>query len=1616
MRLRNRVLAAALSAAMVVTLMPTNLNTVSAAVETAATADDAKYANSEKIGTSDGYDYYVLYNQNTTDTDPEKGVDYKVVTVTAGNAVGDDSQAEAPTYDYDAEWSSSTGENITNNRVLTYDAVASANAVSDLKVPTGNQTYKLKLSLSGESSKNCTVSINVGWKAVATITEGAKNVFAIDTKWFDLTAPTVVPADGYSVYYRWDYYDSEDGVWVNKTSYSRYNDEYDDGYLDDELTATYRCVVKIVNDDDEVVQLYVSDGYKVTYLDEAPFTMSVVSTKKAYIGEAISVSAGVTKNGNYDISYKWEKYQNGGYQEVSKDETFKLAAVTAADYGKYRVTVTACEAGTQNVVYTKSRVFDLEEKGPYTVKQNDGWGSANENSNGTYIYSTYLSKTLGENLSLKVNIKPADGWNVTYEWYKNSIKLDGMTTNEYAKDALGSGDFATYVCKVKAVKADNSATYEKDSFRFVVSEETGLTKIKSSDTLGDNDVPEGVAFALKASEYETGSNYTISYKWEKYDTAADEYVELTGQTAQSLAFAAVAAGDYGKYRCTITASRADNTAMESAWNRTTTEEFEMINSPKLKVERKSDAYAEKKIGEQINLAVKAEVGSDKYDVTYAWTLNGKELADAKAASLTKNLTKDDFGTYTCTVTAVSKADSSVSQSSRISYTVEEDTGFEVKTPSENVIYGKNVGDQVTLSVDAKTTDAYALTYKWTKEETYEYSDVYGEVVTVEGAVTKDLALTLTEKDFAIYTCEVSNGKQSKVITFTIVKNDGFYAIPSGQTKFYKKDGESVTFTVRAGVDTDAKLTYQWYKDGKINGQTKETYTVASLKDGLYGEYCCVVTNETTKQSKYVSFAVSDVTKLYIYRKGEEDNYLNVGEGVSFGVGAKNTENVNLLYKWYFKAADNNDDDEYYYDDEDDEDYNLSQFRVLDDTTAELNIAAVAKEQFGTYVLRVYKDNYENDSLEREYSFYVYEYSKAFYAHAKNYYSTYEREPGSSVTFNVEAASKNGEALTYQWYHEADAIYGETGNSMTLAAVTPANYGIYKCVVTCGEGDDKVTKRVYFYLNRTGALNIEWDCYDGEDSDDYGTKYVKANIGQKADFAVTATSDANYPLAYQWFKYDKDLENYLPIHNATEAAYSIASVTKDDYTSYVCEVTNGAATERLTFCLTADDGLQSSRNYTVTKAIAKGGTATFKSAASCAKGFTMTYQWYGYDVAKNKYVKIDGATTASYTTPAINFAYYDTVSYKCEVKTEASEMSEYFEVVEKGTLNLEVTGAKDGAAEGTKVKYTAKITNPDKLDFTYQWYAENENGTYDKVAGATKKTYTATMPTIEGAYTYRSYLCIATSGTEENKKELTSSVSTLIVDKPAKMNKLPSSKTSANTNVKGYKVKNAATLQVTFDSKMELADGTSLTIVDGAGEVFRFTGSQLAKTTLKLKGPAAYFLLNVYDPDTTVDMTKTGYKVKAIKATIKKTVKKVSLGMKEKYSIKVKGGKYTTNKKKVVAVSKKGIATAKKLGKATVTVKSSSKSITYKFTVKKAPKKIAKVTPKKVNLKVKKSVKLKVKLPKGTASGKITYKSSNKKVAAVNANGKVTAKKKGNAKITIKTFNGKKKVVKVKVKK
>lgn len=129
--------------------------------------------------------------------------------------------------------------------------------------------------------------------------------------------------------------------------------------------------------------------------------------------------------------------------------------------------------------------------------------------------------------------------------------------------------------------------------------------------------------------------------------------------------------------------------------------------------------------------------------------------------------------------------------------------------------------------------------------------------------------------------------------------------------------------------------------------------------------------------------------------------------------------------------------------------------------------------------------------------------------------------------------------------------------------------------------------------------------------------------------------------------------------------------------------------------------------------------------------------------------------------------------------------------------------------------------------------------------------------------------------------------------------------------------------------------------------------------------------------------------------------------------------WTSSNKKIVSVnSKTGKIAAKRVGKAkiTVTTKTGAKA-TCVVTVQKSGVKTKKlsVRSKSISIKKGKSYKISVSRNPITANDKITYKSSNKKIATVDSKGKVKAKKKGVVTITIRSASGEKAKVKIIVK-
>jgi uncharacterized protein YjdB len=154
------------------------------------------------------------------------------------------------------------------------------------------------------------------------------------------------------------------------------------------------------------------------------------------------------------------------------------------------------------------------------------------------------------------------------------------------------------------------------------------------------------------------------------------------------------------------------------------------------------------------------------------------------------------------------------------------------------------------------------------------------------------------------------------------------------------------------------------------------------------------------------------------------------------------------------------------------------------------------------------------------------------------------------------------------------------------------------------------------------------------------------------------------------------------------------------------------------------------------------------------------------------------------------------------------------------------------------------------------------------------------------------------------------------------------------------------------------------------------------------------------------------------ATVKLNKTSISLSKGKTYTLKLSGTSskvtWSTSDKSVATVTTKGKVTAKKAGTATITATAGGQSYTCTVTVKQLVTSI-KMQYKNVKISQGKTFEIQTTVSPATATNKLlTWTSSNKKVATVDANGKVTAVSSGTATITAKAKDGSGKSVSCKI--
>ena len=618
-----------------------------------------------------------------------------------------------------------------------------------------------------------------------------------------------------------------------------------------------------------------------------------------------------------------------------------------------------------------------------------------------------------------------------------------------------------------------------------------------------------------------------------------------------------------------------------------------------------------------------------------------------------------------------------------------------------------------------------------------------------------------------------------------------------------------------------------------------------------------------------------------------------------------------------------------------------------------------------------------------------------YSHS---YFTRVAVPGQKLELSVNAESEElaPDALQYQWYkynyktEKYEIIQGATSMTYSASSVTTDTMGEYLCVVTDGTSVAKAE----FYVEVDSGFNLERT---------YQEIYIE-NDGTPVTLHTNATT-VRGNLTYQWYKNDEKLA-------ATSADYQVESAKENE--NYRCDISDGYNNASVRFhIIKGKSPVEANLNVDAPEkaVVEKGKEATVEVKATAVDGANIDYDWV-YD-AIDVVEKEKGKLKFIPDTDDLQWIYCTVSANGKGVKDDSVRIAilignkDKLNKVVSQALSFETARILKGSE--TLVAYKDNVKQYFKFvpDKDGAWRFSDYNYDFDEITlyNSAREKLCSTRDT-ESGVVYR-LKANETYYVEVKMNAGTGRIGADYMDYNEVHQWLtPVISKAATCTTAGEKEIHCATCDMIYYETIP-ALGHS------------FNAFTVTKEASVLEEGSQYHTCSVCGTVETVAIPKLVSNVTLINSTLPLQVKqKASLSKNVKGL--AKGDKIisctlSAKDKKVVSVDKNGTVKGKKAGTATITMKFLS-GATAKVKVKVQKKKVAtsKITnvTKNITLKVKKSTKLAPFVTPITSKNKVTYKTSNKKIATVSSKGVIKAKKAGTATITVKSGS---KTVKVKVK-
>ena len=267
----------------------------------------------------------------------------------------------------------------------------------------------------------------------------------------------------------------------------------------------------------------------------------------------------------------------------------------------------------------------------------------------------------------------------------------------------------------------------------------------------------------------------------------------------------------------------------------------------------------------------------------------------------------------------------------------------------------------------------------------------------------------------------------------------------------------------------------------------------------------------------------------------------------------------------------------------------------------------------------------------------------------NYVSGFTSATTRQVIWDIPT---NATGTLYYWCHfhtgQGNALNTADSNWNTVAGATSASYttGLttyaddhqdsYRCKIDAvGASASAYTNEVDLTVLRTFSITAQ-------------PSNATANEGATASFTVAATSSSGTP-TYQWERSDDGGSNYTSVAGATSATYTtptlvFANDNLDRYRAVVSLFGSAAPITSSHGELTVLRVISISTQPNST-AVIEGNTATFTIVASITSD-VLSYQWQKSTNSGANWVEINGANSASYTTPATVYPTTPAEQFRC----------------------------------------------------------------------------------------------------------------------------------------------------------------------------------------------------------------------------------------------------------------------------------------------------------------------------------------------------------------------------------